>query len=104
MILGLVHGHQASRPDGIVQWWRNQSHGNQSVKDADILIHGHFHHLTIKESGRRNDHSRWVIQCPTLDAGSSWYRTGSGGDDSDPGLLVFPLVKGQDFTGTVYKL
>jgi hypothetical protein len=27
-----------------------------------------------------------------------------GGDDSDPGLLVFPLVKGQHFTGTVYKL
>jgi hypothetical protein len=104
MILGLVHGHQASRPDGIVQWWRNQSHGNQPVKDADILIHGHFHHLTIKESGRRNNHSRWVIQCPTLDAGSSWYRTGMGGDDSDPGLLVFPLTKGQDFTGTVYKL
>jgi hypothetical protein len=45
-----------------------------------------------------------VIQCPTLDSGSSWYRTGMGGDDSDPGLLVFPLVKGQDFTGTVYKL
>jgi hypothetical protein len=104
MILGLVHGHQASRPDGIVQWWRNQSHGNQAIKDADILIHGHFHHLTVKESGRRNNHSRWVIQCPTLDAGSSWYRTGMGGDDSDPGLLVFPLVKGQDFTGTVYKL
>ena len=104
MILGLVHGHQAARPDGIVQWWRNQSHGNQPVKDADILIHGHFHHLTVKESGRRNDHSRWVIQCPTLDAGSSWYRLGMGGDDSDPGLLVFPLVKGQHFTGTVYKL
>jgi hypothetical protein len=104
MILGLVHGHQASRPDGIVQWWRNQSHGNQPVKDADILIHGHFHHLTVKESGRRNNHSRWVIQCPTLDAGSSWYRTGMGGDDSDPGLLVFPLTKGQDFSGTVYKL
>jgi hypothetical protein len=104
MILGLVHGHQASRPDGIVQWWRNQSHGNQSVKDADILIHGHFHHLTIKESGRRNNHSRWIIQCPTLDAGSSWYRLGMGGDDSDPGLLVFPLVKGENFQGTVYKL
>ncbi len=81
MILGLVHGHQAARPDGIVQWWRNQSHGNQPVKDADILIHGHFHHLTVKESGRRNDHSRWIIQCPTLDAGSSWYRLGMGGDD-----------------------
>jgi hypothetical protein len=104
MILGLVHGHQASRPDGIVQWWRNQSHGNQPVKDADILIHGHFHHLTVKESGRRNNHSRWVIQCPTLDAGSSWYRTGMGGDDSDPGLLVFPLTKGENFQGTVYKL
>jgi hypothetical protein len=104
MVIGLVHGHQASRPDGIAQWWKNQSHGNQPVKDADILIHGHFHHLTVKESGRRNDHSRWIVQCPTLDAGSSWYRTGMGGDDSDPGLLIIPVEKGQNFTGTVYKL
>jgi hypothetical protein len=27
-----------------------------------------------------------------------------GGDDSDPGLLVFPLTKGENFQGTVYKL
>lgn len=104
MVLGLVHGHQASRPDGIAQWWRNQSHGNQAVKEADLLIHGHFHHLTVKESGRRGNHSRWIVQCPTLDAGSSWFRNGMGGDDSDPGLLIIPLERGQNFTGTVYKL
>lgn len=103
-ILGLVHGHQAARPDGITTWWRGQSHGEQPVADATILVSGHFHHLRLQETGRKNGRSRWWIQCPTLDNGSSWFRTSSNaGDDSDPGLLVFTLTD-QPFSGTVRKL
>jgi hypothetical protein len=69
-----------------------------------LLIHGHWHHLRVQETGRRNGRSRWIVQCPTLDNGSSWYRTTMGGDDSDPGLLVIPLVHGEPFGGTVLKL
>ena len=102
-IAGLVHGHQASRPDQIPNWWRGQSHGDQAIAQADLLIHGHFHHVRITETGRRNGRSRWVVMAPALDAGSSWFRLTSG-EDSDPGLLIIPLEKGKEFTGTVYKL
>jgi hypothetical protein len=103
-IVGLVHGHQANKPESMAQWWRGQSHGEQAVANADLLVHGHWHHLRVQETGRRNGRSRWIVQCPTLDNGSSWYRTTMGGDDSDPGLLVIPLEQGQPFSGTVLKL
>lgn len=104
LVVGLVHGHQANKPEFMASWWRGQSHGEQAVASADLLIHGHWHHLRVQETGRRNGRSRWIVQCPTLDNGSSWYRTTMGGDDSDPGLLVIPLVHGEPFGGTVLKL
>ncbi len=102
-IIGLAHGHQASRPDGIPNWWRGQSHGEQPVADATILNTGHYHHLRVMETGRKNGRSRWWIQMPTLDNGSDWYRQRQG-DDSDPGLLVYLLYPDTPFAGTVYKL
>jgi hypothetical protein len=103
-IVGLVHGHQASKPESMAHWWRGQSHGDQPVAHADLLIHGHWHHLRVQETGRKNNRSRWIVACPTLDNGSSWYRNTMGGDDSDPGLLIIPLTHGEGFTGTVIKL
>ena len=102
-ILGLVHGHQANRPEQIPNWWRGQSHGDQAVADATILNSGHFHHLRVMETGRKAGHSRWWIQMPTLDNGSDWYRQRYG-DDSDPGLVVYLLYPGTRFSGTVWKL
>lgn len=101
-VIGLVHGHQASKPEGVITWWRGQSHGDQAVADATILVSGHFHHVRIAETGRKNGASRWWIQCPSLDNGSSWYKLTSG-DDSDAGLLVFTLTE-QPFAGTIHKL
>ena len=102
-ILGLVHGHQSNRPDGIPNWWRGQSHGDQAVAEATILNTGHFHHLRIMETGRKKGRSRWWVQMPTLDNGSDWYRQRHG-DDSDPGLVVYLLYPGVPFSGTVWKL
>ena len=102
-IIGLAHGHQAKRPEGVISWWRGQSHGDQAVAEATILVSGHFHHVRITETGRKNGRSRWWIQCPTLDNGSDWYRQ-TAGDDSDPGLLVFTLAEGERFSGTITKL
>lgn len=105
MVVGLVHGHQANNSQAMIQWWRNQSHGEQPVAAANLLIHGHWHHLRIVETGRKNGRSRWIVQCPTLDNGSSWWRNSqNGGDDSDPGLLIIPLEQGKPFSGTVIKL
>ncbi len=50
-ILGLVHGHQVQRPEGIGEWWKKQAFGRQPVSEATILCHGHFHHLRVTEMG-----------------------------------------------------
>lgn len=106
-VLGIIHGHQASRPDGIPTWWRQQAFGRQPVANASILVHGHFHHLRIQELGSvdRGDRmaSRYLVSASTLDNGSGWFRKISG-EDSQPGLVTFALEKGVDYTGTVWKL
>lgn len=103
-ILGLVHGHQVNRPEGIGEWWKKQAFGRQPVSEATILCHGHFHHLRVTEMGSTtNGGSRFVIMASTLDNGSGWYKKRSG-EDSVPGLVTFVLEQGVDFTGTVYKL
>ena len=103
-ILGLVHGHQVARPEGLGDWWRKQAFGKQAVAGATILAHGHFHHLRVTELGSNDrGNSRFIVMASTLDNGSGWYRLNSG-EDSVPGLVTFLLEKDVDFTGTVYKL
>jgi hypothetical protein len=103
-ILGLVHGHQVSRPESMGDWWRKQAFGKQPVAAATVLAHGHFHHLSIKELGSNDrGNSRFIVMASTLDNGSGWYRMNSG-EDSVPGLVTFILEKDVEFTGTVYKL
>lgn len=89
--LGLVHGHQAGSPDKVPAWWARMSHAH--AVDADICLSGHFHHLRIQPSGRspRTGKSRWWLQAPTLDNGSSWVAN-TMGEDGDPGLLVFTIT------------
>ena len=103
-ILGLWHGHQSSRPDGVPTWWRQQAFGKQPVHAATIGVSGHFHHLRVQELGSTpNGSSRFWIQASTLDNGSGWFRQTSG-EDSQAGLVCFVVEKGKDFTGTVWKL
>lgn len=105
-VLGIVHGHQAKRPDQMATWWRGQAFGRQPVADASLLIHGHFHHLRVTECGSviRGDDlaSRFIVMAPTIDNGSSYYRLTTG-EDSVPGLATLTLHKGRDYTGTVHK-
>lgn len=85
--LGVAHGHQASSPDAIKTWWPKMTHGG--VLDCQILLTGHFHHFSMRPSGKTPDgRSRWHIQSPTLDNGSSWVRN-KYGEDGEPGLCVF---------------
>jgi hypothetical protein len=103
-VLGMVHGHQANRPDAIPDWWRKQSFGKQPVQAATVLVSGHFHHLRIVELGStQRGSSRYWVQASTLDNGSNWWRT-SQGEDSQPGLVCFELQKDTDFAGTVWKI
>ena len=103
-ILGIVHGHQAKRPDSMGQWWRGQAFGRQPVADASTLIHGHWHHLRVTEMGSTpRGTSRFLVMAPTMDNGSGWWRKVTG-EDSVPGLAVFFLEQGVDYSGTVFKL
>lgn len=91
-MVGLAHGHRAKSPDAVPNWWAGQVHGGQPLAHADVLVTGHYHHLRLQPTGRNpySGKSKWWVQAPTLDNGSSWYRN-TAGDDSDPGLLVFTI-------------
>ena len=106
-VLGIVHGHQAARPEAVGDWWRKQSFGRQPVADASLLVHGHWHHMRVQELGSvdRGDKtaSRFIVMAPTMDNGSNWFKMRSG-EDSIPGLATLILEKGIDYSGTVYKL
>lgn len=103
-ILGLWHGHQSQRPEGVPDFWRKQSFGRQPIAGATVGVTGHFHHLRVQELGSTpSGGSRFWVQAATLDNGSGWFRLNSG-EDSQPGLVTFILEKGVDFTGTVSKL
>lgn len=103
-ILGIVHGHQAKRPDMMSTWWRGQAFGRQPVADATLLIHGHWHHLRVTELGStQRGTSRFLVMAPTLDNGSGWWKKMTG-EDSVPGLAVLTLEQGIDYSGTVFKL
>jgi hypothetical protein len=103
-VLGMVHGHQANRPEGIPDWWRKQSFGKQSVTASTVLVTGHFHHLRVQELGStQRGTSRFWVQAATLDNGSNWWRLNSG-EDSTPGLVCFVLERDTDYTGTVFKI
>jgi len=103
-ILGIVHGHQVNRPEGMGDWWRKQSFGRQPVADASLLVHGHFHHMRVTELGSTpRGTSRYLVMAPTMDNGSTWFRLNSG-EDSVPGLATLILEKGVDYTGTVFKI
>ena len=103
-ILGIVHGHQAKRPDAMGAFWRGQAFGAGPLAACSTLIHGHWHHLRVTELGSTpRGTSRFIVMAPTMDNGSGWWRKITG-EDSVPGLGTLILEKGVDYTGTVYKL
>ena len=91
-VLGMVHGNQFS-PGAAPNWWGKQTHGGQPIGAADVLVTGHYHHLSVIPTGRNpyTGRSKWWLQAPTVDNGSDWYRN-KAGDDSDPGLLIFDIT------------
>jgi hypothetical protein len=100
-IIGVVHGHQTGRPEGIPDFWRKQVFGKQPLQAATICLTGHYHHLRVQELGDGgNGQSRFWIQAKTMDSGSGWWRLNAG-EDSKPGMACFELSKNVPFTGTV---
>jgi hypothetical protein len=99
--LGLFHGHQANRPDGVPNWIQGQQLGNAPIASATIFTSGHFHSLQIREIGNtERGSSRFWVQAKTLDSGSTWFKN-IAGHDSSTGVVVLPLEKEKEFQGTV---
>ena len=101
--IGLIHGHQVSRPEAFPDFWRKSSFGNSPIASAQICVTGHFHHLRVQELGQdHSGRSRFWVQSATLDNGSGWFKKVSG-EDSQPGVVCFVVEQGKAFTGSVNK-
>ncbi len=86
-VIGVVHGHQASNPTKISDWWKGQSHGRRhGLHLADLLFHGHYHHLSITQTGDE----RWIIGTPSSDGGSDWF-VNKTGEVSTSGMLMLEV-------------
>lgn len=92
-IVGLAHGHQARRggtpQQKVREWWKDQAFGRRPVGDADILLTGHYHHLSVLSDGGRTH-----IQAPTMDSGSQWWEE-TAGMPTTPGALTFTVQGGR---------
>jgi hypothetical protein len=103
-VIGLAHGHQARRPNGMEMWLQKQQFSNAPISAFTTFVSGHFHHLRVEELGQsHNGGSRYWIQASTMDNGSDWFRLQSG-TDSMTGIVCFELERGVHYQGTVHKL
>jgi hypothetical protein len=85
--VGFHHGHVAGRGSTPQQkqqnWWKDHAFMQSLIGDADYLITGHYHHLSVVDHGPRVH-----FQCPAMDGGSRWWED-RGGGRSASGSLTF---------------
>ena len=88
-IIGAAHGHQTRgtkhAATRIWDWWQAQQMGRRPVADADVLVTGHFHYLSIVNNGGRTH-----IQVPPLDSGSEWFAERYG-YETTAGTMTFTV-------------
>lgn len=87
--LGFVHGHRSNSQNALEQWWAGQTLGRQPTSEADILLVGHFHNLSLRSVGNE----RYIVTTPSLDGGSSWF-TVSRGSVATAGVLTLRVRDG----------
>lgn len=89
--IAMLHGHYAKRVSKLGDWVAQQAGGIRDTiyRDAQTVIHGHFHHLTVQES-----RGRVIYGCPALECGSDWL-TRSTGEYSNPGVLTLRVKDGR---------
>ena len=85
--VGFHHGHIAGRGSTPQQkqqnWWKDHAFMQSLIGDADLLVTGHYHHLSVVDHGPRVH-----FQCPAMDGGSRWWED-RGGGRSATGTLTF---------------
>lgn len=89
-VIGMLHGHMAREAgpaqQKIMRWFERQAAAKAPISAADVIISGHYHHLTLSEANG----AVTFIQAPALDGGSDWYRAEKAAQHN-PGLLTFAL-------------
>jgi hypothetical protein len=87
--VGFHHGHIAGRgatPQQKQQnWWKDHAFQGSLIGDADYLVTGHYHHLSVVDHGPRVH-----FQCPAMDGGSRWWEE-RGGGISKSGILTLTI-------------
>jgi len=78
-----IHGHQTRQQAKLWDWWKGQTFGKHAPGDADILIHGHYHHWHSEAKG-----DRLMIGLPALESESAWWRLLTG-ETGNPSGLTF---------------
>lgn len=89
-VVGMLHGHMA-RESGtaaqkIQRWYERQAAAKAPVGEANVVLSGHYHHLSVTESNG----AVTFIQAPSLDGGSDWYQAAKAAQ-TNPGFLTFCL-------------
>lgn len=88
-VVAFAHGHQAGKgttpQQKLERWWQDKMKARHPVGDADVLVTGHYHHLTLVQDGERT----WM-QCPANDGGSRWFEE-RGGSKTKQGTLTFTV-------------
>lgn len=87
-IITHIHGHQVRSQAKLWDWWKGQTFGKQPAGDADILLHGHYHHWHSEAKG-----NRLLIGLPALESESTWWRLATG-ETGNPSGLTFTLTNG----------
>ena len=87
--VAFTHGHHAKVKDRMPQWVANQAASTRSpMRDATIVVHGHFHTPGYTES-----RGRAIVSCSMFDSGSSWFENLTG-EFSRPAITTFNVKDG----------
>lgn len=84
--IAFTHGHHAKAIDRMPQWVANQAASLRSpMRDATIVVHGHFH-----QPGYRESRGRSIISSSMFDSGSAWFENLTG-EFSRPSITTFSI-------------
>lgn len=84
----MAHGHQWNRGKAM-DWWAGQAFNWQAPGGAQFLLHGHYHTASFDTKRERT-----VIQVPTYESRSQWWRDKTG-DESRRGGIVMTTADGE---------
>lgn len=84
--VAFTHGHHAKQIERMPQWIANQAASLRSpMRDATIVVHGHFH-----QPGYRESRGRCIVSCSMFDPGSAWFENLTG-EYSRPSITTFSI-------------